>query len=50
MNASGLSAATFSELYQRHGRDVYRYAFYLSGNAALAEDVTADVFLRVWSS
>jgi RNA polymerase sigma-70 factor, ECF subfamily len=50
MNASGLSAATFSELYQRYGRDVYRYAFYLSGNAALAEDIASDVFLRVWSS
>ncbi len=50
MNSTGLSAATFSELYQRYGRDVYRYAFYLSGNAALAEDIAADVFLRVWSS
>jgi RNA polymerase sigma-70 factor, ECF subfamily len=50
MNPSGLSAASFSELYQRHGRDVYRYAFYLSGNAALAEDITSEVFLRVWTS
>lgn len=50
MSASGLSAASFSDLYQRHGRDVYRYAFYLSGNAALAEDIASEVFLRVWSS
>lgn len=50
MSASGLSATTFSELYQRHGRDVYRYAYYLSGNATLAEDITSEVFLRVWSS
>lgn len=50
MNASGLSAATFSELYERYGRNVYRYSFYLSGNAALAEDITSEVFLRVWSS
>ena len=50
MDTPGLSAATFTELYQRHGREVYRYAFYLSGNAALAEDITAEVFLRVWSS
>jgi RNA polymerase sigma-70 factor (ECF subfamily) len=50
MDSTGLSAATFSELYQRYGRDVYRYSFYLSGNAAVAEDIAADVFLRVWSS
>lgn len=50
MDTAGLSAATFTELYRRHGRDVYRYAFYLSGNAALAEDITAEVFLRVWNS
>jgi len=37
MSAIGLSAASFSDLYRRYGRDVYRYAFYLSGNAAAAE-------------
>jgi len=50
MGTAGLSASTFTELYQRYGRDVYRYAFYLSGNATLAEDITSEVFLRVWSS
>jgi RNA polymerase sigma-70 factor (ECF subfamily) len=50
VKSAGLSAATFDDLYKGYGRDVYRYAFYLSGNAALAEDITAETFLRVWSS
>jgi RNA polymerase sigma-70 factor (ECF subfamily) len=29
---------------------VYRYAFHLSGNEALADDVAAETFLRIWSS
>src|SRR5262249_31992983 len=29
---------------------VYRYALYLSANQALAEDITAETFLRLWSS
>lgn len=44
MSATGVSAATFDELYRRHGRDVYRYSFYLSGNAAMAEDIASDSF------
>jgi RNA polymerase sigma-70 factor (ECF subfamily) len=50
VNSDGQSAATFGELYQRYGPDVYRYVFYLSGNAAIAEDVAAETFLRIWSS
>ncbi len=50
MNSDGLSAATFGDLYQRYGPDVYRYVFYLSGNAALAEDIASETFLRVWTS
>jgi RNA polymerase sigma-70 factor (ECF subfamily) len=50
VNSDGLSAATFGELYQRYGPDVYRYVFYLSGNAAIAEDIASETFLRVWSS
>jgi RNA polymerase sigma-70 factor (ECF subfamily) len=40
----------FSDLYQRHSRDVYRFALYLSGDPNLAEDITAESFLRVWQS
>jgi RNA polymerase sigma-70 factor (ECF subfamily) len=38
----------FHELYQRHYRDVYRFALFLTGNAATAEDLAADTFVRAW--
>ena len=34
----------FSALYERHARDVYRFSLYLSGDFALAEDITAETF------
>ena len=40
----------FHELYESYSRDVYRFALYLSGDPALADDVTSETFLRVWSS
>src|SRR5215813_3776214 len=40
----------FHELYARYARDVYRFALYLSGDPALADDVTSETFIRVWSS
>lgn len=45
-----LSTANFHDLYQKYGRDVYRFALYLSGNVARAEDITAEAFLRIWAS
>ena len=47
---SGETPAKFGELYERYSRDVYRFALYLSGDAAVAEDITAEAFLRVWNS
>jgi RNA polymerase sigma-70 factor, ECF subfamily len=38
----------FSALYERHARDVYRFSLYLSGDFALAEDLTAETFARAW--
>jgi RNA polymerase sigma-70 factor (ECF subfamily) len=40
----------FHELYERYARDVYRFALCLSGDAAAAEDITSETFVRVWSS
>jgi RNA polymerase sigma-70 factor (ECF subfamily) len=40
----------FHDLYAQYSRDVYRFALYLSGDAALADDVTSETFIRVWSS
>ncbi len=36
----------FAELYERYARDVHRFSLYLSGNYALAEDLTAETFVR----
>ena len=43
-------AITFAELYRNHAREVYRFALFLTADPALAEDIVADVFLRVWDS
>jgi len=40
----------FHELYERHWRDVYRFALFLSGNAASAEDLAGDTFVRAWNA
>ncbi|HTS60679.1 MAG TPA: RNA polymerase sigma factor [Candidatus Acidoferrales bacterium] len=40
----------FHDLYERYSRDVYRFALYLSGDPALADDITSETFVRVWSS
>jgi RNA polymerase sigma-70 factor (ECF subfamily) len=45
-----LKASSFSELYRNHAREVYRFALYLSGDPALAEDIVSETFLRVWDS
>jgi len=37
----------FRELYQRHAATVYRTALRVTGNAADAEDVLQNVFLRI---
>ena len=41
---------SFTELYSRYSRAVYRFALYLSGDPNLADDITSETFLRVWLS
>jgi RNA polymerase sigma-70 factor (ECF subfamily) len=41
---------SFHELYESYAGDVYRFVLYLSADHALAEDVTSETFIRVWSS
>ena len=36
----------FASLYRRHAGDVFRFAYYLSGNRAVAEDIAAETFAR----
>ncbi len=40
----------FERLYERYARDVYRFALYLSGSAAEADDITSETFVRVLTS
>ena len=38
----------FSAVYERYVQDVYRFSLYLSGNKALAEDLTAETFVHAF--
>jgi RNA polymerase sigma-70 factor, ECF subfamily len=38
----------FCEVYERYARDVHRFALYLCGNHALAEDLTAETFVHTF--
>lgn len=39
---------TLEELYKAYSKDIYRFAYWLSGNSSDAEDITSDTFLRAW--
>lgn len=41
-------AEALSVLYDRYGRLLYSVAYHLVGNQQLAEEITLDVFRRVW--
>jgi|SRR6185436_814968 RNA polymerase sigma factor (sigma-70 family) len=38
----------FGGLFERYSRDVYRFALYLSGDQALAEEICQETFVRAW--
>ena len=38
----------FHSLFERHSRDVYRFALYLSGDPSLAEEIAQETFVRAW--
>ena len=40
----------FASVYERHSREVFASAFRVLGREADAEDVTQEVFLRLWST
>jgi len=40
----------FHDLYVRHAGDVHRFVLYLSGDSAVADDITSETFLRAWTS
>lgn len=43
-------AEAFGELYQRHAEAIFRFLYSHLDNRLDAEDLTEDVFLRVWRS
>jgi len=40
----------FEALYERYARDIYRFALYLCGERATAEDITSETFVRAWNA
>jgi RNA polymerase sigma-70 factor, ECF subfamily len=40
----------FAELYDRHVVRIYRHIYYLVGDAPVAEDLTAQTFLKAWEA
>jgi RNA polymerase sigma-70 factor (ECF subfamily) len=38
----------FDDLYDLYAAEVYRFAFWLSGDRFEAEDITSETFVRVW--
>ena len=39
---------SFKELYQNYSSEVYRFAYWLTGDADEAEDITSETFIRAW--
>lgn len=39
---------SFEDIYISYSPEVYRFSMWLSGNAADAEDITAETFMRAW--
>jgi RNA polymerase sigma-70 factor (ECF subfamily) len=40
----------FATLYESYSKDVYRFALFLSGDSALAEDIASETFIRAWGA
>lgn len=40
----------FTGLYEQHAAHVHRFALYLSGDPALADDLTSEAFVRAWTA
>jgi RNA polymerase sigma-70 factor (ECF subfamily) len=40
---------TFNQLYETYAEEVFRYAYWLSGNRAWAEDIASETMIRAWT-
>jgi len=45
-----MDSAEFHAVYERHARDVLRFAFYLCGDRSRAEEIAAETFAQAWTS
>ena len=48
--AAGSDAAAWDEIVERHGAKIYNLAYRFSGLGTEAEDLTQDIFLKLYSS
>jgi RNA polymerase sigma-70 factor (ECF subfamily) len=39
----------FNTLYEAYAEEVFRFAFWLSGNRTWAEDITSETMIRAWT-
>ncbi|MBM3311347.1 MAG: hypothetical protein FJY80_07550 [Candidatus Aminicenantes bacterium] len=39
---------TFEQMFRAYARDVRRFALWISGDAAQADDLTSETFVRAW--
>ncbi len=40
----------FERIYHRYAGDIHRFVLYLSGDPALADDITSETLVRLWTS
>jgi RNA polymerase sigma-70 factor, ECF subfamily len=45
-----MDATDFGSIYKRYSADVFRFALYLCGNRAEADDFLSETFTRAWTS
>ena len=50
LRAKGGDIGAFEQIYQRYAPAIYRYLYYRIGDPELAEDLQAEVFLRMFES
>ncbi len=43
-----MDALDFGGVYERHAASVYRFALYLTGSRAEAQDIVSETFVRAW--
>jgi RNA polymerase sigma-70 factor, ECF subfamily len=43
-----MDVTDFSDLYRTYAGDVHRFALFLSGDPALADDIVSETFIRLW--